>query len=47
MIAEPSLESFKAILGTRGTITYEQPHDDSPARSRSTNTPGTTRRCSG
>jgi FAD/FMN-containing dehydrogenase len=30
MIAEPSLESFKAILGTRGAITYEQPHDDSP-----------------
>jgi FAD/FMN-containing dehydrogenase len=30
MIAEPSLESFKAILGTRGTLTYEQPHDDGP-----------------
>ena len=30
MIAEASLESFKAILGRRGTITYEQPHDDSP-----------------
>jgi len=32
MIAEPSLESFKDILGTRGTITYEQPHDDSPGK---------------
>ena len=32
MIAEPSLESFKAILGTRGTITFEQPHDDSPGK---------------
>jgi FAD/FMN-containing dehydrogenase len=32
MIAEPSLESFKAILGARGTITYEQPHDDSPGK---------------
>jgi len=31
MIAEPSLESFKAILGSRGTITYEAPHDDAPA----------------
>jgi len=30
MIAEPSLETFKAILGGRGTITYEAPHDDSP-----------------
>jgi FAD/FMN-containing dehydrogenase len=29
MIAEPSLESFKAILGERGTITYEQPNDES------------------
>ena len=29
MIAEPSLESFKAILGRRGTITFEQAHDDS------------------
>ena len=32
MIAEPSLESFKAILGTRGTITFEQPHDDSAGK---------------
>ena len=32
MIAEPSLESFQAILGTRGTITYQQPHDDSPGK---------------
>jgi FAD/FMN-containing dehydrogenase len=32
MIAEPSLESFKEIVGTRGTITYEQPHDDSPGK---------------
>src|SRR6266568_1242425 len=29
MIAEPSLEGFKAMLGARGRITYEQPHDDS------------------
>jgi FAD/FMN-containing dehydrogenase len=29
MIAEPSLESFKAMLGAHGTISYEQPHDDS------------------
>ena len=32
MIAEPSLESFKAILGARGTITYQEPHDDSPGK---------------
>jgi FAD/FMN-containing dehydrogenase len=32
MVAEPSLESFKAILGGRGAITYEQPHDDSPGK---------------
>jgi FAD/FMN-containing dehydrogenase len=32
MVAEPSLESFKAILGKRGTITFEQPHDDSPGK---------------
>ena len=32
MIAEPSLESFKDIVGTRGTITYQQPHDDSPGK---------------
>ncbi|MBV8744846.1 MAG: FAD-binding oxidoreductase, partial [Xanthobacteraceae bacterium] len=30
MIAEPSLETFKAILGRRGTISYEVAHDDSP-----------------
>jgi FAD/FMN-containing dehydrogenase len=30
MIAEPSLETFKAILGSRGTITYETPNDESP-----------------
>ena len=30
MIAQPSLETFKAILGARGAITYEVPHDDSP-----------------
>lgn len=30
MIAEPSLESFKAILGARGSVTYEVAHDDSP-----------------
>src|SRR5438552_3600399 len=32
MIAEPSLESFKDIVGKRGTITYEQPHDDSAGK---------------
>jgi len=48
MIAEPSLESFKSLLGGRGTITLETPTDDGPARFRSMNTPGTTppSRCS-
>jgi FAD/FMN-containing dehydrogenase len=32
MIAEPSLESFRAILGARGAITYQEPHDDSPGK---------------
>ncbi len=32
MVAEPSLESFKAILGDRGAITFEQPHDDAPGK---------------
>lgn len=32
MIAEPSLESFKALLGGRGTITLETPTDDSPGQ---------------
>ena len=32
MIAEASMESFKAIVGARGTITLEQPHDDSPGK---------------
>jgi FAD/FMN-containing dehydrogenase len=32
MIAAQSLESFKAVLGTRGAITFEQPHDDSPGK---------------
>jgi FAD/FMN-containing dehydrogenase len=32
MIAEPSLESFKDIVGARGSITYELPHDDSPGK---------------
>jgi FAD/FMN-containing dehydrogenase len=32
MIAEPSLESFTAVLGTRGTMTFAQPHDDAPGR---------------
>jgi FAD/FMN-containing dehydrogenase len=30
MVAEPSLETFKASLGRRGAITYEVAHDDSP-----------------
>jgi FAD/FMN-containing dehydrogenase len=32
MIAEQSVEGFKAMLGSRGRITHEQPHDDSPGR---------------
>ncbi len=30
MIAEPSLETFKTLLGGRGTITLEMPTDDGP-----------------
>ena len=32
MIAEQSLESFEDIVGQRGTITYQQAHDDSPGK---------------
>jgi FAD/FMN-containing dehydrogenase len=32
MIAEPSLEPFKALLGGRGTITMETPTDDGPGQ---------------
>ncbi|WP_371744990.1 FAD-binding oxidoreductase [Bradyrhizobium sp. U87765 SZCCT0109] len=32
MIAEPSLESFKALLGGRGTITLETPTDETPGK---------------
>lgn len=32
MIAEPSLESFRSLLGSRGTITLEMPTDESPSR---------------
>jgi hypothetical protein len=32
MVAEPSLEAFKSVLGTRGTITHQAPHDDAPGR---------------
>jgi FAD/FMN-containing dehydrogenase len=32
MVAEPSLESFKAILGRRGTITFEEPFEEGPGR---------------
>ena len=32
MIAEPSLESFKVLLGSRGSITLEMPTDDSPGQ---------------
>jgi FAD/FMN-containing dehydrogenase len=32
MIAEPAMESFKALLGARGTITLETPTDDSPGQ---------------
>jgi FAD/FMN-containing dehydrogenase len=32
MIAEPSLEAFKSLLGGRGTITLETPTDDGPGQ---------------
>jgi len=32
MIAEPSLESFKALLGGRGTMTMQSPTDDGPGQ---------------
>ena len=32
MVAEPSLESFKALLGTRGTVTLERPSSDAPGQ---------------
>lgn len=32
MIAEASLESFKELLGGRGTVTFEAPTDDSPGQ---------------
>ncbi len=32
MVAEPSLESLKMILGNRGVITLEQPFDESPGK---------------
>ena len=32
MIAEPSLESFKSLLGGRGTVTLEIPTDDGPGQ---------------
>jgi FAD/FMN-containing dehydrogenase len=32
MIAEPFLDSFKAILGGRGTITFEAPSDEGPGK---------------
>lgn len=32
MIAEPSLESFRAILGDRGRITLEQPFEEGPGK---------------
>lgn len=32
MIAEPSLESFKALLGGRGSITLETPTDETPGK---------------
>jgi FAD/FMN-containing dehydrogenase len=30
MIATPALESFRTLLGERGTVTYEAPFDESP-----------------
>jgi FAD/FMN-containing dehydrogenase len=32
MIAQPSLETFKALLGTRGDITFEATFDEAPAQ---------------
>ena len=32
MVAEASLESFKMVLGSRGTITHEAPNDESPGK---------------
>ncbi len=32
MVAEPSLESFKALLGRRGAITLERPSSDAPGQ---------------
>ena len=32
MIAEPSLESFKSLLGGRGTVTLESPTEDGPGQ---------------
>ncbi len=32
MVAEPSLESFKALLGRRGTVTLERPSSDAPGQ---------------
>ena len=32
MIAEPSLESFRTLVGRRGTITLERPFDESPGK---------------
>jgi FAD/FMN-containing dehydrogenase len=32
MVAEPSLESFQAILGRRGTITFQAPFEEGPGR---------------
>ncbi|WP_213771920.1 FAD-binding oxidoreductase [Bradyrhizobium sp. dw_78] len=32
MIAEPSLESFRSLLGGRGAVTLEMPTDDSPGQ---------------
>ncbi len=32
MIAKPSLETFKTLIGTRGEIVHEKPFDESPAR---------------
>ncbi len=46
MVAEPSLESFKALLGTaRHDHAGAADRATRPARCRSTNIPGTTRPC--
>ena len=32
MIAEPSMEAFRMVLGSRGTITHDEPSDEGPGK---------------